>query len=236
MTEPLSTRTTRPVFLLRPENLPEGLRAVTRYRELASGETLYHRGDAATCIFAVQRGRLALFSYTTEGKPVPLYLARPGECVSEAALFAENYCGDVVAEIPSRVAIFPKSVLLTAFNEHPALAAEFMTLLTRRFNMLRIRLELRNLQSARERILQYLRVTAPPGTTDVIIDRPLKSIADDLGLTHESFYRTLAHLVREGVVTRKKGCIAFQTPGASCADQKSRRSDPAGMDGQLAAL
>ena len=65
-----------------------------------------------------------------------------------------------------------------------------------------------------ERILQYLLVMAPPGRATIVVDRPLKSIADDLGLTHESFYRTLAQLAKELIIIRKKGSIAFQIPGA----------------------
>ncbi len=227
--------TARPVFLLCPEKLPAELRAAVTYRELAPGETLYHRGDPSLSIFAVERGRLTLFSTTSEGKMVPLYQIRAGECVSEAALFAEYYCGNVVAEVASRVAIFPQGPLLTAFHERPMLAAEFMALLAKRFNMLRIRLELRNLQSARERVLQYLHLTASPGQANIVIDRPLKSIADDLGLTHESFYRTLAQLAKEGIITRKKGSIAFRIPGSPDQDHKSSAQCDVSSSGELEA-
>jgi CRP-like cAMP-binding protein len=91
--------TGRPMFLSRPDRLPSELRAMVTHRELIAGETLYHRGDPAVAIFAVERGRVQLLSHTSEGKPVPLYVVRPGECVSEAALFAESYCGNVVAEV-----------------------------------------------------------------------------------------------------------------------------------------
>jgi CRP-like cAMP-binding protein len=205
--------TARPMFLLRLDRLPSELRALVRHRELIAGETLYHRGDPAVAIFAVERGRVQLLSHTSEGRPVPLYVVRPGECVSEAALFAESYCGDVVAEVASRVAVFPKQSLLSAFHNHPSIADEFMALLTKRFNMLRIRLELRNLHSARERILQYLVVTAAPGQARMALDRPLKSIADDLGLTHECFYRTLAQLTQDGIIRRRKGWVEFQFSG-----------------------
>jgi len=200
----------RTMFLLRPDALPAALQAAVTHRQLAARQTLYHRGDEAVAVFAVEQGRLELFSSTSEGKRVPLYSIRAGECVSEAALFAERYCGDVVAEIPSTVSVFPKQALLTTFQHFPRLSEEFMELLTRRFNMLRVRLELRNLQSARERVLQYLQIAAAPGQNAVAIDRPLKSIADDLGLTHESFYRTLAELVKEGAITRSKGSIAVR--------------------------
>ncbi len=225
----------RPIFLLCPERLPAEIRAAVRHRELAPGEMLYHRGDKSVAIFVVERGRLTLFSYTSEGKTVPLYVIRPGECVSEAALFAENYCGDVVAEIASRVAIFPKRALLAAFHEHPLLSDEFMAALTKRFNMLRIRLELRNLQSARERILQYLLVLAPPGQATVVVDRPLKSIADDLGLTHESFYRTLTQLTKEGTIARRKGLIAFRIPGSDGPDHRSSARSVLSGNGELEA-
>lgn len=203
----------RPVFLLRPDTLSAALQAAATHRELADGEFLYRRGDKAVAIFAVERGRLQLFSYTTEGRTVPLYTIRPGECVSEAALYAENYCGDVVAEVATRVVVFPKEAVLAAFHERPPLADEFGALMTRRFNLLRIRLELRTLQSASERVMQYLLVTAAPGENTIKLDRPLKSIADDLGLTHESFYRTLAQLVKNGTISRRKGLIGFRAPG-----------------------
>ena len=200
------------MFLLRSDCVPSELQAVVTHRELAAGQLLYRRGDPAVSIFAVERGRLQLFSYTSEGRPVPLYGIRAGECVSEAALHADNYCGDVVAEVASRVAVFPKGPLLSVFRDYPALGDEFMRLLTRRFNLLRVRLELRSLQSARERVLQYLLFHANASQGSMALDRPLKSIADDLGLTHECFYRTLAQLAKEGAITRAKGLVHFNIP------------------------
>ncbi|MGI8991845.1 MAG: Crp/Fnr family transcriptional regulator [Bryobacteraceae bacterium] len=200
------------MLLLRPEGLPSELRAATTHRELIAGELLYRRGDPANAIFAVERGRLQLLSYTSGGKPVPLYVIRAGECVSEAALFAQSYCGDVVAEVASRLSVFPKGPLLAAFHGDPAISREFMVSLTRRFNLIRHRLELRNVQSARERVLQHLVASAAPGQSRMILDRPLKSVADDIGLTHECFYRTLAQLEKEGIVARKKGYVSLRIP------------------------
>ena len=203
------------MFLLDFEQLPVELRAHLFHSNIGLNQMLYRRGDPATAVFALEKGRMQLFSYTTEGKRVPLYVVRPGECISEAALYAEFYCSDVVAEVPSRVVAFPKKVLLETLRTCPDLAAAFATSLTMRFNILRVRLELRNLRSARERILQYLALTAPTGQNQVELDRPLKSIADDLGLTHESFYRTLTKLVKEGVITRNKDKICSRHHSAN---------------------
>ncbi|MBC8166964.1 MAG: Crp/Fnr family transcriptional regulator [Bryobacteraceae bacterium] len=192
------------MFLLNYPDLPPDVLVRVTHRDLASGQVLYRRGDPATAVFAVQRGRLKLLAYTSEGQRVPLYVVRPGEWVSEAALFAGEYCSDVVAEIPSRVAVVPKEAMVLALQHNSELATEFMRMMARRWNLLRMRLELRALHSARERIMQYFLAMAPPGQKTVRLDRPLKSIAEDLGLTHESFYRSLAQLIKDGVIHRNK--------------------------------
>lgn len=190
------------MFLLRMNELPEELIAVSRSHDLARGETLYRKGEPVQAVFVVVYGRLQLCTFTSDGKQVPLYVVRAGECVAEAALFAEAYCSDVVAEIKSRVRAFPKKQLQNALQRNPALAAEFMGLQAKRCNNLRISLELRSLRSARERILQYLQISISADSKSIELDRPLKTVADDLGLTQESFYRTLAQLIEEGTVTR----------------------------------
>ena len=72
-----------------------------------------------------------------------------------------------------------------------------MQRLTERFTLVCVRLEIRNIHSARDRILEYLRRMAPPGKAPLIVNRPLRCLADDLGLSRESFYRTLTALIKE---------------------------------------
>lgn len=199
----------RSCLLLRRGVLPpEYLTAATR-RDLTPGQTLYRRGERADMIFAVERGRLRLFSTTDDGRTIPLYLVSTGEYVSEAALFADSYCGDVLAETHSRVAAFPKKLILAAFHENSAFAAELAQRLTDRFNLVRAHLEIRSIHSARGRILEYLRRMAPAGKSSLLLNRPLRCLADDLGLSHESFYRTFSALIKEGTITRDGNTISF---------------------------
>ncbi len=211
------------MFLVDSDELPADLLANSSVRDLAPRELLYRRGEPATSVYAVLRGRVQLLSCTTEGKQVPLYVARPGECVSEAALFAEVYCSDVVAEVQSRVRAFPKLVLQQTLRESPKLAAEFMALQTERFNWIRTSLELRALRSARERILQYMRTASASNSNTVRMDRPLKRIAEDLSLSHETFYRTLTQLVDEGVVCRTKASLSLRKV-TKCTEREAIRS------------
>jgi CRP-like cAMP-binding protein len=187
--------------------LPADLNEFSTTCDLMQGQVLYRRGEEALNVYLVEQGRLRLYSLDAEGRSVPLYVVRPNECVSEAALFADVYCGTVKAEIRSRVRGFPKHRLLEALRKNPELSERYMAEMARRFNSLRVRLELRNLRSARERVLQYLIAAAPVGGDTVLIDRPLKSVADDLGLSPESFYRALAVLASERLLSRNKRSV-----------------------------
>jgi CRP-like cAMP-binding protein len=116
---PAPTIGDRSCLLLRTGLLPLAyLNAATR-RELTPGQTLCRRGDSTDVIFVVESGRLRLTSTTSDGRVVPLHLIRGGEYVSEAALFADSYCGDVIAESHSRVIAYPKKLILTTFHRTP---------------------------------------------------------------------------------------------------------------------
>ena len=198
------------MFLLRTDDLPEQLKTQATSLDLARGDTLCRRGDPVRSLFALEYGRLQSWVATTDGKQVPLYTVRSGECVLEEALFQDYHCSDVVAEIRSRVRSFPITAVKATLRQRPDLAAEFMALQGNRFSALSLSLELRSLRSARSRIMQFIRTSAPAGSNRVRLDRTLKDIADDLGLTHEVFYRTLAQLIKEGLVRRTKHSIALR--------------------------
>lgn len=197
-----------------PESLPPALRDAITYRELEAGEVLFHQGDQAQVIFVVESGRLRLERHTKEGKMVVLQVARAGESVAESALFFDTYPSDALAEVRSRVIVYSKQILRTALRDYPDLAEDFIERLVKKTQSLASRLELRSVRRARDRVLHYLLMTALPGETTVNFDRPLKDIASDLGLTPEVFYRTLARLEREGIITRVRQQITLNTSAA----------------------
>lgn len=159
-----------------PDSLPPVLRAAATYRDLIAGQVLFHQRDQGLAIFAVDIGRLRLVRYTSEGKLVVFGVARPGESFAESVLFSDIYLCDAVAEVPSRVIVYPKQILLTVLRDQPDLAFDFMSRLVKKSQSLKVSLELRSIRAARERVLQYLLVTAQPGETTVNFDRPLKDM------------------------------------------------------------
>lgn len=176
-------------------------------RQLQPGEALFRQGDAVTAVYVVQTGRVRLVRHLADGSTLALHAARAAETLAEAALFADAYHCDAVAEVPSEVTAVPKPDLLTALAAHPEAALAITRELAARLRDLRAQLELRNVRSAPERILCWLRMRADGIPPLVRIDRPWTEIAAEIGLTHEAIYRALARLEREGRIRRGDGVI-----------------------------
>lgn len=192
------------------EWLPDRLRPLSKVRSLDAGEVLFRQGDRANAIFEVEQGRMRLVRETIDNHPVTLHTARPGELFAEAALFADRYHCDAVAASASRVRVLPKRLLLAAFRDDPVVGERFMAALARQIHRLRSRLEGRNIRSARERVLHYLVFAANADTRTVVLDGILMDLASEIGLSHETLYRTLATLVRDGVIKRTHSSIVLQ--------------------------
>jgi len=190
--------------------LPASLKSATIYQDLAAGEILGYQNDPATAIFAVESGRVKLVHYTEAGKIVNHYSVLAGEYFSEVALFNEVYVCTMIAEVPSRIASFPKQLFLTTLRQDSELATAFIEQLASRLHYTKILLELRGIRSARERVLHYLRVMAPPNEKTVGLDRPLKQIAGDIGISSEVFSRTLTQLQNERLIIRDRRKITLQ--------------------------
>ncbi len=103
---------------------------------------------------------------------------------------------------------------MAAFRTDPALAEEFMARLARQLQELRARMELRNIRSARERVLQYLWLKAGSSNRSITIEGQLQDIAAEIGVSREVLYRTLAALEADGHLTRSESAILLKKPGS----------------------
>ena len=189
--------------------LPAHVQERSRVRKLEAGGTLFRQGDRASAIFGVEQGRLRLIRHTID-RAVVLHSARPGELFAEAALFANTYRCDAFAPVASVVRVYPKSVLLAAFRADAALAERFTALLAHQVHVLRARLEERNIRSARERVLHHLSLMAGKDGCSMQLDGTLLALAEEIGLSHESLYRTLAELEKAGKIRRTASAIMIR--------------------------
>jgi CRP-like cAMP-binding protein len=144
-----------------------------------------------------------------DGAPLILYVADAGESFAEASLSATHYHCDAIAETDSVVLALPKADLLTLMTTDAAQGVAFTLALASQVRDLRTKLELRNIRSAKERVLAWLRLHATGNPQRVMLNRSWTLIAEELGLTREAVYRALATLERERRIARHDGGVGL---------------------------
>jgi CRP-like cAMP-binding protein len=182
--------------------LPPDVAQEARQRSLALGESLFHSGDAAQGLYLIEHGEVRLSRVDAHGREITLFRAHDGDFLAEASLFSETYHCDATAAAPTTVRLLPKAALLEAFDRNPPAAQAFMAMLARQVVSLRTRLEIRNRKTARERVLHHLALHAESPGRRFVVAGNLKAMAAEIGLSHESLYRTLAALEAQGVIAR----------------------------------
>ena len=176
-------------------------------RELRPREILFRRGERAEYVYMVESGRITLARNLKSGKSVVLHVAHESDSFSGSPLLSDYYHCDAIADVASRVRTYVKTELIAALRRDPALALEYTAYLSEHIQRLCTLLELRNIQSARERIFQYLLQEASADSSEIEIRTTLKDVAARLGLTHEAFYRELAALEQDHVIERREKTI-----------------------------
>jgi CRP-like cAMP-binding protein len=155
----------------------------------------------------VEDGRIKLMRYLRSGKSVVMHTARAGHAFAEAALFSEVYHCNAVADVKTRVRTYRKKDILKAIDRDSSLALAYAASLSREVQRLRMQLELHSIPSARERILRLLQLEADADSFEFKIRVPLKDLAANIGLAHETFYRELARLETDKIITRRNTTI-----------------------------
>lgn len=154
-----------------------------------------------------------MLRHLATGEGITVRKGAAGDLFAEGALFSSVYHCDGVASEVAIVAACEKSQMLAALERTPSLALEMLQRVTRELHIARTLLELRNVRSAKDRVLQHLRLHADQAGV-ARFRRPLLENAADVGLTPEAYYRGLAALARNGEVKRagRTICVAGRTP------------------------
>jgi len=190
-------------------------------RQLSAGEYLFHQGQEVNYIYGIQNGRVHLFRDLPDGSSVSLHVAQSGQTFAEAALFVSHYHCHAKVEIESEVLCINAHVLKELLSESSSLSLDILQLLAGQIRDLRAQLMLRDIRSADDRLLTWLRLRgkeipaqhscrdplASRSQLEVPIVRTWSAIAEELGLTREAIYRSLAKLERKGIVIREKASV-----------------------------
>ncbi len=186
-----------------PVDLPAALRTLGRRVTCPKGRWVFRKGSAVQAVFLVLDGEVRLSRFAKDGSEITLQRASRGEFFAEAALNAPRYNCNARASQSSAVLAFPAETIRELLEKDPGFARQWVALLARQLHGARARLERLALKSAAERVLHYLHIEGKGPRCEVALAGSVKDLAKELGLTHESLYRTLARLEQDGVIVRR---------------------------------
>ena len=162
------------------------------------GDYLFHQGKKPEFMFFVVAGEAVLTRASTHGEPIILQRCRNG-FVSEASLLTDVYHCDAIITQSSQTIRLPIQSLRDALQES-TFSLKWVQLLSKEIMRLRTQSERLGLKDIRSKLIHLIETEGKLGTLKLQTD--FKSIAAEIGVTHEAFYRTLAALEKEGVLKR----------------------------------
>jgi CRP-like cAMP-binding protein len=176
------------------EAFPAFARPSIHVEEINAGRLLFRAGATPTSMFFVLSGEVQLTRSSRSGGEIVLQRARCG-ILAEASLDQGAYHCDAIANVPSTVLSVPRHTVRQALKDE-RFATAWRNELSRELRRLRAQCERLSLKGARDRIIHYLETEGERGA--VTLTQTKKQWATELGLAHESLYRTLAEMRNSG--------------------------------------
>jgi CRP-like cAMP-binding protein len=184
-----------------PGYLPQALREAARQITLRRGQSLFSVNDPIKWLYYVADGEVRLVHFMPNGDEVVLQSVTSGNALAECSICLDQYTCMAEATRQSIVLAVPLDLFNRLLGENAVFAVAWGRDLAQKMRELFMRYERLKLHTARERVMHYL-ATQPCNGKGVTLEFSTRTWAHELGLTHESLYRTLAVLEKEGVLTR----------------------------------
>ena len=186
--------------------LPHSVLVLCTHKHLKKSTLLFKTGKKPEWMFFVLSGEVTLERLSQHGDPVVLQRTRHG-FVSEASLQSPKYHCDAVVVADSEIIQIPIQTLADALSTDPDFAGRWINMLNQEVKRLRLQCERLSMKSLKDKVLHLINTEGQNGKYQV--NTGLKSLAGQLGITHESLYRTLAALEKSKTIRREEGCLTL---------------------------
>lgn len=190
--------------------------AETRHRR---GDNLFWERDPCSHLLVLTDGKVQMYRTTADGREVTLHVVHAEALVACAALFLDQCypaCARVVS-LEATVFRFPGTPFLKFLEDRPDLARKMISSLAMRIGELADRIEARQTMPAQARLADWLSeqpsLRSADGKRVINIEGSKKSVASTLGMTPETFSRSLACLARAGIIAVRGKEVVLLKPG-----------------------
>lgn len=155
-------------------------------RSYDAGVTLFARGASVTHVLLLRSGSVALERHLPSGDPFVLHVARSGDLLAEASLFAETYHCDGVVRTKAVVESIPKDRFLRRLRDAPDVVMALLARASREVQGQRARVEMLRLKRLSDRLDVWLELHGRPGPGGWV------RVAEAIGVSPPALYRELA--------------------------------------------
>jgi CRP/FNR family transcriptional activator FtrB len=175
-------------------------RAVTH--SVAAGTVLFEQGSVPTFQHVVLAGSVHLFGRSNEGREVLIEIVRPSDLVIPAAVVTSSpYLMQARVLEPSRFLLIEADAFRAAVEVEPVLAQAAIASLAGQFRRMVRQIKNLKLRSSTQRVGSYILALSreQESPNRVVLPYEKNLIASELGMTRESFSRTLSALQNDGI-------------------------------------
>jgi CRP/FNR family transcriptional regulator, cyclic AMP receptor protein len=202
-----------PLFRDLGREVHEAIAAYATTRTVRRGTTIFAKGDAGTCLFAVCRGTVEVAVLSTEGKNAIVNLIREGEVFGEIALLdGQTRTADAIAFTDCALMVIERRDFLPLLREQPDIALKLLEVLCARVRRTTEQVEelmFRNVESRLARMLCRLTESEDPPHRISITQRAL---GETVGVSREETNKQLQIWSGNGVVRLERGQIVVLQP------------------------
>ena len=175
-------------------------------RSLESGQHLWRQGDTEGQLVLLRSGRVKVYRSVSSGKEVTLYVFEPGTLFGFTPfLSGTEYPASAVALGPCEVHVASKSRLLEAIADNPDIAMLLLRHLNMRLEEAFATIERLSTKGTVPKVAAALAgLLREERDNSSVIELPTTSaeVAQSLGITPETFSRSISNLVKSGVLHR----------------------------------
>ena len=178
--------------------LPKGLLGECLAHHFEKGDYLFHQGKKPEYMFFIVSGEAVLSRTSSHGEPTILQRCKGG-FLSEASMLADVYHCDAIATHNGQAITLPIKSLRDGLVDSK-FSLKWVQLLSKEIMRLRTQSERLSLKDIRSKLIHLIETEGKQGVLTLQSD--FKSMASEIGVTHEALYRAIATLETEGILKK----------------------------------
>lgn len=201
------------------ESSVQNLVASGMIQTFKSGTLLVQQGDMPEYVYLIIEGALKTFRMNDEGGEATIRMLRPGDVCMEAVLFMGGTSPINVQTLGrTKLLLLPyKSVVAQVF-ENAQFAINLLQIVTKHYKNAMHQIDALNIKSPLQRVGYYLllkHIEAGHDSTEFTLPFQKQVIANYLGMTPETFSRTLKQIKELGI-NIEEGKVKLKDPSVLC--------------------